>query len=165
MNTTDERYKLCHIYFLAHKNDVLTKNNIYIGHTIEILKERWRKHKSCCNNINSHKYNTKLYRYIRNNGGISEWTFNILQYYPCNNLEEATRREQEFINIFPNNLNTLLATYSLDYPDTETNLDIIEKNNIAKKKQADYMKEYRRKHKEKLKEALAKVGNCEAVYI
>ena len=158
MNTVDDRYKICTIYFLAHKDDVLTKKNIYVGHTIEIPKERWQKHKSACNNINSHKYNTKIYRYIRDNGGTSNWTFNILQHYPCNNLEEATRREQEFINIFSNNLNTILSINSIDYPDTETNLNIIEKNKIAKKKQADYMKEYRRKHKEKLKEALAIVG-------
>jgi len=153
MNTTDERYKLCHIYFLAHKNDVLTKKNIYVGHTIEIPKIRWQKHKYHCNNINSYKYNTKLYRYIRDNGGISQWTFNILQYYPCNNLDDALKKEQEVINLFPNNLNTILTTNSLDYPDTETNSDIIEKNNIAKKKQAEYMKKYRLKQKILLQKA------------
>jgi hypothetical protein len=154
MNTTDNRYKLCTIYFLAHKDDVISKKNIYIGHTIEIPKERWGRHKYHCNNPNSHKYNTKLYRYIRDNGNISNWTFNILFHYPCDNLEEATIKEKEIINIFPNNLNTLLAINSLYYPDTETNLEIIEKNNIVKKKQADYMKEYRRKKKELHKQAL-----------
>ena len=159
MNTTDDRYKRCQIYFLAHKNDILTKNNIYVGHTTEIPKDRWRRHKHHCNNINSHKYNTKLYRYIRDNGGISQWTFNILQYYPCNNLDDALKKEKEFINLFPNNLNTLLTTCSLDYPDTETNSDIIEKNNIAKKKQADYMKQYRLKKKQQLQEALTLVNS------
>lgn len=159
MNTIDERYKQCIIYFLAHKDDVISKKNIYIGHTIEIPKERWRKHKSACNNINSYKYNTKIYRYIRDNGGTSNWTFNTLFHYPCNNLEEATIKEKEVINLFPNNLNIIFSTCSLDYPDNETELEIIEKNNIAKKKQADYMKEYRRKKKELYKQALEVVNN------
>jgi hypothetical protein len=158
MNTTDERYKCCTIYFLAHKDDIITKKNIYIGHTTEIPKDRWRKHKYHCNNINDPKYNTKLYRYIRDNGGISNWTFNILFHYPCNNHEEATIKEKEVINIFPNNLNTLLTNCSLDYPDNENNLDIIEKNKVAKKKRADYMKDYRRKQKELLKHALETIN-------
>ena len=133
MNTVDDRYKICTIYFLAHKDDVLTKKNIYVGHTIEIPKERWQKHKSACNNINSHKYNTKIYRYIRDNGGTSNWTFNILFHYPCYNLEEATIKEKIVINLFPNNLNIILYTSSLHYPDNVTNLEIIHKNKIAKK--------------------------------
>ena len=159
MNTTDDRYKCCIIYFLAHKDDVISKKYIYIGHTIEIPKERWRKHKYNCNNISSHKYNTKLYRYIRNNGGTSNWTFNILFPYPCNNLEDATIKEKVIIHTFPNNLNTMLTINSFDYPDTETNLEIIEKNKIVKRKQADYMKEYRRKQKEKYKMALQTVND------
>ena len=149
MNTTDIRYKCCTIYFLAHKDDVNTKNNIYIGHTIETLKKRWRNHKDSCNNVNSPKYCYKVYRYIRQNGGIDNWTINILLSFPCANLDEAVSKEIDFISLFPNNLNTRFSTNYLDIKD-ETDLDIIEKNKIAKRKQADYMKEYRRKQKEKL---------------
>jgi hypothetical protein len=149
MNTIDKRYKCCTIYFLAHKDDVDTKKNIYIGHTIETPKDRWRKHIAHCNNENSSKYSTKVYRYIRQNGGIDNWTFNILLLFPCDNLNQAVSKEIEFISIFPNNLNTRFSNSYLDIKD-ETDLNIIEKNKIAKKKQADYMKEYRKKQREKL---------------
>ena len=149
MNTIDKRYKCCTIYFLAHKDDVNTKNNIYIGHTIETIKERWRKHKLSCNDVNSPKYLLKVYRYIRQNGGIDNWTINILLSFPCENLDQAVSKEIDFIGLFTNNLNTRFSTNYLDIDD-ETDLDIIEKNKIAKKKQADYMKEYRKKQREKL---------------
>lgn len=55
--------------FLAHKYDVNTNNNIYIGHTIETIKERWWKHKLSSNDVNSPKYLLKVYRFIRQNGG------------------------------------------------------------------------------------------------
>jgi len=149
MNTIDRRYKCCTIYFLAHKDDVNTKNNIYIGHTIETIKERWRKHKLSCNDVNSPKYLLKVYEYIRQNGGTDNWTINILLSYPCDNLDQAVSKEKEFIAIFTNNLNTRFSNSYLNI-NHETDLDIIEKNKIAKKKQADYMKEYRRKQREKL---------------
>ena len=51
---------------------------IYVGSTINI-KDRMYKHKSNCNNANDRKYNYKVYKFIRDNGGWSNWTYEILE--------------------------------------------------------------------------------------
>ena len=59
-------YSKCSIYKIEHVyNDKL----IYIGSTTN-FKQRKSAHKTCCNNEKGRKYNLKLYRMIRENGGF-----------------------------------------------------------------------------------------------
>ena len=51
----------------------------YIGST-KNMKNRKECHKYCCTNENSPKYNLKVYQYIRDHGGYSSWSYEILEH-------------------------------------------------------------------------------------
>jgi hypothetical protein len=66
----------------------------YIGHT-KNFKERIQRHK--CISENSKKYNIKLYKFIRENGGWANWI--ICPIYIDNNLTKDELKEIEGICI------------------------------------------------------------------
>jgi len=80
------------IYKLVHKDD-LYDENIYTGHTTDFTKRK-NAHKSDCNNPNNIQYNTKKYKYIRENGGWEEWLMIEIEKYPCKDKYEARARER-----------------------------------------------------------------------
>jgi hypothetical protein len=65
----------------------------YVGSTINFT-ERKSKHKSNCNIPNSKDYNSKLYQFIRLNGGWNNWTMIQIEPYNCNSKREAEAREE-----------------------------------------------------------------------
>lgn len=66
---------------------------IYIGSTYD-KNDRLSKHKSaCCNNIHGDKYNLKVYKFIREYGGWSNWEMVELYKYPCGSKEELEIEE------------------------------------------------------------------------
>jgi hypothetical protein len=69
-------------------------NNIYIGHTTD-FNCRKGTHKASCNNPKSYGYNTKKYKFIRDNGGWDCFLMRWIEDYPCNNKREAEAREEE----------------------------------------------------------------------
>jgi len=83
------------IYMLRHKDDIDGKNS-YVGSTTN-FRQRKNLHKSCCNNINSKKYNYSKYKYIRDNDGWENWVMEWIEDYPCNSKRELERREGEII--------------------------------------------------------------------
>jgi hypothetical protein len=68
MNTID-------IYKLYCKNPEIT--DFYIGSSVNAQQRYW-DHKVDCNNPNRRNYEIKLYTFIRANGGIENWTFEII---------------------------------------------------------------------------------------
>ena len=79
----------------------------YIGHSVN-FHMRKIKHKNCCNNNkNSSKkeYHTKVYTFIRENGGFDNWKFEILEYADLNDKDEAETLEGDYIEIFDPTLN------------------------------------------------------------
>ncbi len=98
------------IYKLV-KNDDLENANIYIGSTTDFTSRKYR-HKNCCNNENDKRYNLKVYKGIRSNGGWGEWNMIEIEKYPCNDKNEALSRERywyEFYNAKLNG-NTMIIT-------------------------------------------------------
>lgn len=89
-------YKLC-------CND-LNITDIYIGHTTD-FKSRKAEHKYSCNNEKNKSYHSKVYQYIRNNGGWDNWTMIMIEEYNCNNKLEALKRERELIEVLKSTLN------------------------------------------------------------
>lgn len=160
--------KTC-IYKLFH-NDDINDENIYIGHTTNIVKRRYQ-HKSACCNINSKEYNIKRYKYIRENGGWYNWRMILVEKYPCNDVDEAKARERYWIKELKATLNSnepcrtykewrednkeLIAEKSKEW--RENNKELIaekkkewrenNKQQIVEKK-----KEYRENNKELIKE-------------
>jgi hypothetical protein len=123
-------YKNCIMYKLYNEK----YDEIYIGHTTLNLKERYGVHKYYANNSNS-----KLYNFIKEHGGMSEWNIMIIEYYPCNNVFEAKEREAYLIKLFNSQLNTNIPNRT----NKEWRL-------LNKDKYNNYMKNYMRTYKHKI---------------
>jgi hypothetical protein len=81
MNTID-------IYKLYCKNTEVT--DFYIGSSVN-AQERYWSHKVDCNNPNRRNYVIKLYTFIREHGGMENWTFEIIdkcEFHLRNQIEQ-----------------------------------------------------------------------------
>jgi hypothetical protein len=90
----------------------------YIGRT-EIFKRRFLQHRQTCNekfitysngNIieGVYKKRTKLYDFIRINGGFDNWIMEPIEEYLCKDNDEATDWEWRWIKKTGASLNTYL---------------------------------------------------------
>ena len=77
----------------------------YIGSTID-LEERIISHKTRYNN-NS---NYKIYKFIREHGGLSNWEINPIEIYECEMTKlELKQQEQFYLDEYKPQLNSLRA--------------------------------------------------------
>ena len=129
------------IYKLVHFDD-LNDNNIYVGHTTNMV-QRKHKHKHACNNPDNKEYNHKKYQYIRENDGWDKWDMILVEKYSCNDVNEAKARERHWIKELKAKLN-ITEPCRTDKEYREDN-----KEQIIQKK-----KEYRENNKEKIAEKL-----------
>ena len=65
----------------------------YVGHTTG-FKDRKRQHKSKCCFEKGRDYKTKLYTFIRANGGWDNFDMIEIEKFPCNDANEAKARER-----------------------------------------------------------------------
>jgi len=81
------------IYLLYPKN----KKNIklYVGGTINMKRRKYRHKQNCCN-PNNDKYNTSLYRHIRDNGGWTAFEFGIVEQRDDFIDEEDLRKREQY---------------------------------------------------------------------
>ena len=93
-------YKLC-------CNDENIKD-IYIGSTVD-FKQRKGTHKTDCNKEKGKSYNRYVYKFIRDNGGWSNWTMIELYKYPCANKRELEQEEDRVMNEIKSSLNSQRA--------------------------------------------------------
>jgi hypothetical protein len=117
----------------------------YVGSTINYDK-RLGEHKCACNNINGVPYNYPLYTTIRNNGGFSAWTMEIIQSYPeCKTDEELRMHEREHYDLYNPPLNVIkpylskseLAEYRAKYQLVyQVNYKIVNKDELRLKRVA-----------------------------
>ena len=79
----------------------------YVGSTTNYAK-RITKHKSDCNNPRDKKFNLKVYKYIRINGGFDNWGFTILEHVDNEEFTkiELLQMEMNFIEEHGASLNT-----------------------------------------------------------
>jgi hypothetical protein len=99
----DDRYNNTVIYKLVCNDPVIT--DCYVGHTFD-FKTRYSKHKSACYNKKSRKYNYKVYRFIRVNGGFQNISMVPIAYYNCANFFEAKLKELFHMKDLQATLNT-----------------------------------------------------------
>ena len=102
-NKIDYKTRIVFFYMLICK-DVKVLNT-YAGNTVS-WKERKYLHKSDCNNVNSPKYNYKVYQIIRANGGFSNWSMIEIHKQLCTDKRDAERIEQSFITKYKCDMNT-----------------------------------------------------------
>jgi hypothetical protein len=146
------------IYKLCCNDPSIT--DIYIGHTTNFI-QRKNRHKTCCNN---NKFDTKVYNFIRNNGGWDNWSMIQLEEHNCKNKREAEAIEHKCIEKFSASLN-FNKPYAMckEEPEKykqswyeENKEQILDKVKIHyeehKEEKLEYQKKYAEEHKEKIKE-------------
>ena len=107
---------------------------LYIGSTVD-LNKRKIQHKSDCNNPNRKGYNYKLYQYIRDYGGWSNWFMLTLEEFEYETKEQLREREDYWIKELKANLNSQDA--------------VVDKERL-KNYHKNYHKNYQEEHREKV---------------
>ncbi len=150
-------YKLC-------CNDVNIKD-VYVGHTTDFITRK-AGHKCNCNNEKRKDYNIYVYKFIRENGGWSNWNMVMLEEYPCNSKLEATKRERELMEELNSTLNKVIPTRTYkEYCNDTLNYQSkrhkeYRENNLDKIKELN--KKWRKDNEDKLKEKI--ICNCGSHY-
>ena len=122
------------IYLIKHKT--CDDKKVYVGSTTN-LKKRIKRHEEGCYYVKSKEHNFNLYKYIRENGGFYMYEIIILECYVCNFKYELHDREDDYIQMYDNNLNSKRAYLTRDE---------------NKEKIKEIHKKYRDKNKDKIKE-------------
>lgn len=115
----------------------------YVGHTTN-FKERKRHHKVNCNNKNENDkhFKLKVYTTIRECGGWDNWSMVEIENFPCDSLNEATKRERYWYEELNANLNMICPQRSKK-----------EYNEIySKEKKQLSQKKYEEKNRDKINE-------------
>ena len=68
----------------------------YIGSTTNLICRNYA-HKTNCYNEKKESYNFKVYKFIRENGGLENWSIIKIKDYPCNNKKELYLEEGKYI--------------------------------------------------------------------
>jgi hypothetical protein len=98
------------IYKIIDNNNV---NEFYIGST-KCFSRRKSHHKKNVTNKRGKRYWTKLYVYIRSNGGWDNFKMEVLQELECEIKNEALNEEQNYINNLKPTLNSVNAIKLID---------------------------------------------------
>lgn len=109
----------------------------YVGHSTNFTKRKCH-HKSNCNNQNQLHYNLKVYKTIRENGGWNNWSMISIEKFPCNDLNEATKRERELYELLNADLN--MINPNRNHTDSCKNYYETNKEIIANKRKIKYEK-------------------------
>lgn len=117
----------------------------YVGSTTN-MKQRKSRHKYDTNNVKSEKYDMKLYKFIRENGGWENWEMILVQDYPeCKSSDELRKYEREHYEFYKPSLNLRIPYI--------TEEEIIKRDEINHKlyreTNRDKIKQYNDEHKEK----------------
>jgi hypothetical protein len=129
----------------------LNVTDVYVGHTTN-FRNRKNHHKSSCSNENSKDYNLKVYQVIRENSGWGNWSMIEIEKYPCNDGNEARKKERYWFEILNANMNSVVPSRTSNeyiYTNRENRKEYLEKNKEKINKQR---RVYNEEHKEELKE-------------
>jgi hypothetical protein len=140
------------VYKIFCKDATIT--DFYVGSTTNMDDRKYRHTLNCNNGYHSDKklYHSQVYIFIRENGGMQNWDFEILE--NCDK-DELKIKEQHWISTLNPKLNKYRAHLTAD-----------EKKSIKqeyRKSKIEYFKEYKKKYYEENREAiLAKVKEYSA---
>ena len=142
-----------YIYKLACKDPLIT--DIYVGSTKNTYIRNYA-HKNACNNPNHILYNSKVYKFIRNNGGWENWESIIIETIFCNNKKEALLLEKKWILELNAKLNKKIPTNTQkdstkQYYETHKE-QTTQYRETHKEQLKEYAKKYYESHKEKAKQ-------------
>ena len=125
----------------------------YIGSTKD-LKDRISKH----NNFYKNNYNWKVYKFIRENGGINNWEIIPIEIYECEMTKlELKQEEQFYLDEYKPQLNSQRALGRDIERKYKTKKEWIKNN---RNKYLKNRKEYYEKNRDKLNAKQNEKGNC-----
>jgi len=135
-------------------NDLSVKD-CYVGHTTNMTERKWC-HKSHCHNEKDKGHNRKIYQIIRENGGWDNWNMVLVEEFPCNNRQEACKREREVYEELDAKMNMVrpyltqedLKEYHKEYGKQYKK----QYNQDHKEYNKQYSKQYREEHKKQISE-------------
>jgi hypothetical protein len=107
------------------------------------LNKRVTRHHSSCRSSNR-----KVYKYIRANGGFSNWEFEIVERYSCGSRTELFVREGYWILELAAKLNTYIAGRTRQ----QYREDTVEQRQMYRDTHKAEKKKYRDEHKEQASE-------------
>jgi hypothetical protein len=87
----------------------LNIRDCYVGSTTDFTKRKCA-HKTDCTNINSKKYNYKVYKFIRDNGDWHNWSMILIEMYSCTNHLESSQRERYWCEHLNATLNSVIPS-------------------------------------------------------
>ena len=93
------------IFYKIFCKDTSVKD-IYIGHTTNFVQRKYC-HRRTCNTEKCDNHNLKVYKYIRNNGGWTNWRMDIIGFHECNDHYEARKVEQDYFETLHATLNSI----------------------------------------------------------
>lgn len=117
-------------------NDLDCKD-LYVGSTTNFTNRK-NLHKSACTNENSKRYNLKVYKSIRANGGWNNWSMVLIEHYPCKDGNELRAKERLWYEQLNGTLNSCIPNRS----------------------QKEQIKEYYKNNKEKINDEKKQKINC-----
>jgi hypothetical protein len=139
------------IYKLVCKD--LTIKDCYVGATTEFNKRK-NCHKSKSKNENDVDYYTKVYQFIRDNGGWDNWIMVMIEEYSCDNKLQSDAREHYWTETLGANLNSKVQgrTGKIYYEEHKT--EINERHKLYREEHKEEIDEYHKKHYEAHKEKI-----------
>jgi hypothetical protein len=138
-------YSKAVIYKLYCKDNTVLE--IYIGSSQD-AEEREKGHKDVCNNENYEGYNRKVYIFIRANGGMDNWIFEVIERFPCENKIELVIREQYHYDLLKPALNTYKPYIPEEERKEEKRIYDAKYREDNKEEVAKYQEKYREDNKE-----------------
>ena len=95
------------IYKIQHNED---DTLLYIGSTTDFTNRK-SQHKCNCNNDNkkNKKFNRKVYKMIRENGGWDSFSMVQIEVFPCETKRDAEAREDELMRDMKASMNSIRA--------------------------------------------------------
>ena len=138
------------IYKIYCKDNKIT--DCYVGST-DNFKDRCKKHNTYCYNENSKDYNYKVYKFIRANGGMTNWIIEKII-----NCDEDNRYDAEvhYFKLLNSTLNSCFPRRTPKQYYLDNREEILEKKKKYqldnKEKISEYNKQYHFDNKEQIKE-------------
>jgi hypothetical protein len=126
------------IYKIYCKNSEI--KDLYVGSTND-FKQRVQEHISRCNNENSNEYNVKVYKFIRHNGGMENFT--IEKIIECD-LENQYDKEVEYYLLLNSRLNSKFPRRSKKQYYIDNTEQILEQRKQYYIDNKEYMTDYKK---------------------
>ena len=138
------------VYCIRNYND----SDVYVGSTCQPLSKRMADHRIAMNSKRKRDFNMNLYVKMREYGAHNFY-IELLEEYPCNNLEQLKAKEGEYIRAIAT-LNSRIAGRNTKDYHNENKSQIREQQKRYKQENEDtikcYLQSYYSTNREKIRE-------------